>query len=113
MGFFDSLAKSVGNAVSSAAVQGISTNWEKIRKLPSDRLESLYKDRQNQNKYDMVGMLAILALCKMNSYHPDSMEENQNESWKKRIQNIKKMIELESGREFVEIRDAIEIFERI
>ncbi|WP_031430825.1 hypothetical protein [Methylomicrobium agile] len=111
MSFFGSLMKGLGDATQNAAIKGIALSWEKIRSISPDRLEEIYKERRESNQYDIVGALAILALYRNAPYSSVSAVGNE-ERWKRTINGIKRTIELENGREFEEIREAIRNFEK-
>ena len=109
MGFFGSLVKGIGNAAQDAIKKSISENWKKINSISQNRLEEIYREREESGQRDTTHTLIVLALVVKNPYIIDS--SSNSEDLIRKVKSIKRSIELDESREFREIREAIRSFE--
>lgn len=107
MSFFGSIMKGIGNAAQDTIKRGLSENWRKINSMSQNRLEEIYREREESGQRDTTYTLIVLALTAKNPYTIKST----NEDLSRKIKSIKRTIELEDSRDFREIREAIKSFE--
>ena len=99
--------KGIGNAAQDTSKRGLSQNWRKINSMSQNRLEEIYREREESGQRDTTYTLIVLALTAKNPYTIKST----NEDLSRKIKSIKRTIELEDSRDFREIREAIKSFE--
>ena len=108
MGFFGGIMKSMGDSLKREKLKALGENWQKIKSLPRERVESLIQDRIENGRIDMIAALAALSRPEFSSKFSDDDDENLANC----VRGLKRDIELENSNLFDEIRESIKKFER-
>ena len=104
-----------GSAAEQLKKKGIQANeqtWETMSQLNNERLQGIYKEHKFN---DTKGALAAIALAYRgaNSYQIPISGSEEKDDARRRIDHIRKMIEMEDASVFDEIREGIGKLQRL